>query len=304
MFNLGLTFALARPVGWHRERDDRSAGIRTFLWSPSLAAAWGSARHIGGSSSSGQKEEHALPTRCGRNPRGQVVTTQKMSPLQHPATAATCWRTSNPGDGSAPIIGVLRYVRTRAGHPDYRRPGPAPRRFWPGRSEHRLCDRFFAWSRSGADEREGSRLGRAGQDRRPIPTHWLAAHVFLVFCPKNLPDPAITAAGAIPVLYLIDSAKHATRLSDRVGQLHRGERPSPAAAVTAAVVVDAAAIERKDTGWRFPDINKIRLRSRGGGKATSNDCERRSDADQNPNSATLGHSHSSCGHMTCSRLLS
>ncbi len=30
VFNLGLAFALALPVGWDRERDDRSAGIRTF----------------------------------------------------------------------------------------------------------------------------------------------------------------------------------------------------------------------------------------------------------------------------------
>ncbi|MCI3130770.1 MgtC/SapB family protein [Phenylobacterium aquaticum] len=30
VFNLGLAYALALPVGWDREREDRSAGIRTF----------------------------------------------------------------------------------------------------------------------------------------------------------------------------------------------------------------------------------------------------------------------------------
>ncbi len=30
VFNLGLAYLLALPVGWDRERDDRSAGIRTF----------------------------------------------------------------------------------------------------------------------------------------------------------------------------------------------------------------------------------------------------------------------------------
>lgn len=30
IFNLGLAYLLALPVGWDRERDDRSAGIRTF----------------------------------------------------------------------------------------------------------------------------------------------------------------------------------------------------------------------------------------------------------------------------------
>ena len=30
VFNLALAYALALPVGWDRERDDRSAGIRTF----------------------------------------------------------------------------------------------------------------------------------------------------------------------------------------------------------------------------------------------------------------------------------
>jgi putative Mg2+ transporter-C (MgtC) family protein len=30
VFNLALAFALALPVGWDRERDERSAGIRTF----------------------------------------------------------------------------------------------------------------------------------------------------------------------------------------------------------------------------------------------------------------------------------
>ncbi|WP_206679135.1 MgtC/SapB family protein [Caulobacter sp.] len=30
IFNLALAFALALPVGWDRERGDRSAGLRTF----------------------------------------------------------------------------------------------------------------------------------------------------------------------------------------------------------------------------------------------------------------------------------
>lgn len=30
IFNLALAYALALPVGWDREREDRSAGIRTF----------------------------------------------------------------------------------------------------------------------------------------------------------------------------------------------------------------------------------------------------------------------------------
>lgn len=30
IFNLALAYGLALPVGWDRERDDRSAGVRTF----------------------------------------------------------------------------------------------------------------------------------------------------------------------------------------------------------------------------------------------------------------------------------
>ena len=30
MFQLGLAYLLALPIGWNREREDRSAGLRTF----------------------------------------------------------------------------------------------------------------------------------------------------------------------------------------------------------------------------------------------------------------------------------
>ena len=37
--DLAIAYALALPTGWDRERAERSAGIRTFPWSPSRVAA-------------------------------------------------------------------------------------------------------------------------------------------------------------------------------------------------------------------------------------------------------------------------
>lgn len=101
--NLGVAYALALPIGWNREKQDRSAGLRTF---PLVALATcgfvEAAEHsIGASPEAMARILEGLITGIGFIGGGAIL---KQSGTVHgTATAASLWVTG--GIGSAVGLG-------------------------------------------------------------------------------------------------------------------------------------------------------------------------------------------------------
>ena len=129
--NLSIAYLLALPIGWERERADRSAGIRTFplVAVASCAFVLGSDSILHGHPEGRARIIEGIITGMGFIGGGAILKTGKT--VRGTATAASLWATGAIGVASAVgtydvavILSAITFVTLRvlapfaAGDPD------------------------------------------------------------------------------------------------------------------------------------------------------------------------------------------
>ena len=94
---LGIAYALALPIGWNREKEERSAGLRTFpLVAVATCGMVQAAEHLaGGSPEALARIIEGLITGMGFIGGGAIL--RKENSVQGTATAASLWITGAIG---------------------------------------------------------------------------------------------------------------------------------------------------------------------------------------------------------------